>query len=213
MVEIVPRQGPDVPIPHDMEALPDDLTIIARLIDANCRAHSEVYGYHLDSRCLSHYNEGIVRLAQAGMLNLKPVVNPDGTPKVALTKSGEEVPVLYEDVIDSPAQAVRVRGEYVPYEKMVDRPTSDPMWKLQTEELARLRHELNQSRSHREIPESEMPSGPRTAPRIVLEEEPEWQRTAPRTPQPDQSKMAGARRPAYPGNPDNPPEIRTANDD
>lgn len=160
-------KGPGVPIPHDMEALPDDLTIIARLIDANCRAYSEQYGYHLDSRCLSHYNEGIVRLAQAGIVELKPVQRPDGT-------EGS----LYEDVTDAPAQAVRVRAEYVPFEKMVSRPTSDPIWKLQAEEMARLRFELNRLRSG--------DTGP------VAPEMPEWLRTAPQTPQPDPASMPGA---------------------
>lgn len=170
----VPR-GADIPIPHDMRALPDDLTIIARLIDANCRAHSERYGWHLDSRCLSHYNEGIVRLAQAGIVDLIPVLHPDATP-LRNAETGEVV--LYEEVTDAPAQAVRVRGTYVPFEKMTDRPTTDPMWKLQGEELARLRHELMIARG--EVPEAKAP------------EIPEWLATAPRTPQPDPSTMPGS---------------------
>lgn len=157
--------GPGVAIPHDMPELPDDVTIIARLIDANCRAHSEKYGYHLDSRCLSHYNEGIVRLAQAGVVDLVPVLDRDGNPVA-----------LYEDVTDAPAQAVRVRATYVPFEKMVSRPTSDPIWKLQAEEMARLRYELEQARNG-------------TAPQAPTI--PEWLATAPRTPQPDPASLPG----------------------
>jgi hypothetical protein len=184
MPEVVPLQGPGVPIPHDMEeggGLPDDLTIIARLIDANCRAYSELYGWHLDSRCLSHYNEGIVRLSQAGVTELIPPVNPDGSPK-----EGEP----FEEVTDSPAQAVRVRATYVPFEKMVDRPTSDPMWKLQSEEMARLRHELTQLRAGH-VDASMQPSGPRTAPIIPPGEMPgpEWMMTMPNAPVPDPRGM------------------------
>lgn len=180
-------RGAGVPLPDDMPELPDDLTIIARLIDANCRAHSEKYGFHLDSRCLSHYNEGIVRLAQAGVMDLVPVLDLDGNPKVRRVlrrnASGEETeveePVLYEEVTDAPAQAVRVRAQYVPYEKMTSRPTTDPMWKLQGEELARLRNELAIARGERRDPNK--------APEI-----PEWLATAPRTPQPDPSTMPGS---------------------
>lgn len=170
----VPR-GADIPIPHDMPTMPDDITIIARLIDANCRAHSERYGWHLDSRCLSHYNEGIVRLAQAGVIELIPVLNPDATP-LRDAETGEVV--LYEEVTDAPAQAVRVRGTYVPFEMMTSRPTTDPMWKLQGEEMARLRKELMIARG--EVPEALPP------------EIPDWLATAPRTPQPDPATMPGS---------------------
>lgn len=183
-----PLRGKDVPIPEDMTELPDDLTIIARLIDANCRAHSEQYGFHLDSRCLSHYNEGIVRLVQAGVMDVQPVLDLDGNPKTRKVKKRdavtgveveEEELVYYEEVTDAPAQAMRVRAQYVPYEKMTSRPTSDPMWKLQGEEMARLRHELAVARGQAK--------DERKAPEI-----PEWLATAPRTPQPDPSTMPGS---------------------
>lgn len=169
----VSLKGQDVPIPHDMATgLPDDMAIIARLIDANCRAYSELYGYHLDSRCLSHYNEGIVRLTQAGVMSLVPVLEADGTPKVKKTKkrdekTGEEYEeeeiVVFEDVTDAPAQAVRVRAEYVPYDKMVSRPTSDPIWKLQAEELNRLRMELKRAREGKGAGEAGMTAPPEVA--------------------------------------------------
>jgi hypothetical protein len=197
-----PLKGKDVPIPEDMPELPDDLTIIARLIDANCRAHSEKYGWHLDSRCLSHYNEGIVRLVQAGMMDVVPVLDHEGNPKVrkVMKKDADtgaefedEELVYYEEITDAPAQAMRVRAKYVPFEKMTDRPTTDPLWKLQGEEMARLRHELSVLRAN---PPAEGPEG--VAPAEVRAQMayppdvPEWAKTAPRTPQPDPKTMPGS---------------------
>jgi hypothetical protein len=212
----MPFQGPDIPIPHDMPEMPDDLTIIARLIDANCRAYNEEYGWHLDSRCLSHYNEGIVRLAQAGVVDLKPV-KENGQTKMRMTRSGEPEPVLYEEVTDAPAQAVRVRASYVPFEKMTDRPTSDPIWKLQMDEMARMRQELNSMRAAQArtaqptVDGMHAPADVATAPistpdpmaapmtvDVPMEEVPEWMLTAPETPQPDPATMPGAPRPIPP---------------
>jgi hypothetical protein len=226
-----PLRGKDVPIPEDMPELPDDLTIIARLIDANCRAHSDLYGFHLDSRCLSHYNEGIVRLVQAGLMDVSPVLESDGTPKVRKVKKTDpagaefedEELVYYEEVTDAPAQAMRVRAKYVPLEKMTDRPTSDPIWKLQADEMARLRQELKVARQNQKVDHGHAPEGVGTAPRLTPDEAvapmmmaaaapveeddiPQWMIDRPETPVPDFSAMpGGGRPPGYWGSPFPPP--------
>lgn len=106
----------------------DDLNIIAALIDANCRAHNEEFGFHLDSRCLKHYNDGIARLAEAGMITLMPIAK------------GAEPLGLGEKVWDQ--QEPRLRATYVPQALRTDRPTTDPMWALFQKETLRLRQEM-----------------------------------------------------------------------
>lgn len=147
MAEVNALSGPGVPLPQDMPVLPDDLTIIERLIDANCRAYNEQYGYHLDSRCLSHYNEGIVRLAQAGRINLIQPTDAEGAP----------LATLYEEVTDSPAQAVRVRAGYVSAQVRVTRPTQDPVWNLRAAEIQRLQDENARLRAEKDLPPGALP--------------------------------------------------------
>lgn len=127
----------DIPLPPDMPEMPEDIAIIARLIDANCRAHSDLYGFHLDSRCLSHYNEGIVRLAQAGWVDLYPVLDP---------QTREPTGELYEEST-APAEALRVRASYSLRPKgVVRRPTTDPIWTLQAAEISRLQAMVTEMR-------------------------------------------------------------------
>lgn len=154
---INPLSGPNIPLPQDMEALPDDLTIIARLIDANCRAHSEAYGFHLDSRCLTHYNEGIVRLAQAGMVDLMPVIDDEGQPTAT----------LYEEVVDAPAQAMRVRANYVLPEARVTRPTTDPRWEIWQRENVSLREENARLRAEAKMPPPVAPPDDPDSPKMT----------------------------------------------
>lgn len=114
----------------------EDLDIISELIDANCRAYNEEFGYHYDSRCLEHYNRGIARLIQGG--RVQHHAPPAGKNKI---KTGTPSAQYDAEVVEI-AEHPRLRSTYISAPAQVARPTSDPMWaKWQKENLA-LKEEL-----------------------------------------------------------------------
>lgn len=61
------------------EEPPTDLELLARMVDADCRAYHPDLGYHYDSRCLDHLSDAIARLQEVGALDpLDDAMEPQG---------------------------------------------------------------------------------------------------------------------------------------
>lgn len=118
----------------------EDLDIIQALVDANCRAYNEEFGYHYDSRCLEHYNNGIARLVEAGRIQGHGVSQRQGAGASTKYRSAKlkATTALNAETVPGQTQP-RVRGTYAA--EQVQRPTSDPLWQRWQEENARLREE------------------------------------------------------------------------
>lgn len=121
----------------------EDLDIIEALVDANCRAYNEEFGFHYDSRCLDFYNVAIARLIEAGRVTGHKVsskVTPEGktTFKSPKLKATTEIEAEVVDINPNP----RIRSTYIPSQQQVTRPIQDPMWMKWQSENAKLKEEL-----------------------------------------------------------------------
>ena len=139
----------------------DDLDIIEALVDANCRAHNEEFGFHYDSRCLEHYNAAIGRLIEAGRVNHHGVSAKGGAAKPFVDPKLRG-PVIGEE--EGGQVQPRIRSTYVPVEKQVVKPTTDPLWMMWQKENARLRQEVEDLKNKPETPASEPEIDPPTDP-------------------------------------------------
>jgi hypothetical protein len=123
---------PDKPIKGTRAAdAPNAAELLARVIDADCRAYHPDLGYHYDSRCLDHLTDAIEYLAQSGAFDV--------------LDDGEE------------ASGRRIRTGVVQGENlMADRPMFDPAWQRAMEENAALRQEVDTLRAENAARAEEM---------------------------------------------------------